>query len=122
MPVVSMMTLELELAGVASLLQLPEDADQVRRARCSNTQRCSISIDLLTGFVRRISLSTPASPNSFFDHGDAWPCCSLRRGCWSVVLAASQEAGEYVTGTSFPVPPIRSPGTLSAPAKPVRRR
>src|SRR6266853_1898980 len=51
--------------------------------------------------LRRISLSTPASPNSFSITAMRWPCCSLRIRLTSVVLPLPKKPVSMVTGTMF---------------------
>src|SRR6266851_5769908 len=88
MPVVSMIT--------RSNLSLPESPRSVQ-----HTQPLFISMICSPASLRRISLSTPASPNSFSITAMRWPCCSLRIRLTSVVLPLPKKPVSMVTGTMF---------------------
>src|SRR2546423_14320230 len=101
MPVVSMIT--------RSNLSLPESRRSFNSPRMrigsprtvQQTQPLFISMICSPVSLRRISLSTPASPNSFSITARRWPCCSLRIRLTSVVLPLPKKPVSMVTGTMF---------------------
>src|SRR5882762_11501566 len=101
MPVVSMMT--------RSNSSLPESRRSFNSPRMrirsprtvQHTQPLFISMICSPASLRRISLSTPASPNSFSITAMRWPCCSLRTRLMSVVLPLPKKPVSMVAGTMF---------------------
>src|SRR5205814_10171093 len=92
--------LEFELARIAPLPELP--SIRMRSPRTvQQTQPLFISMICSPASLRRISLSTPASPNSFSITAMRWPCCSLRIRLTSVVLPLPKKPVSMVTGTMF---------------------
>src|SRR5258708_2142451 len=101
MPVVSMIT--------RSNLSLPESRRSLSSPRMrmrsprtvQHTQPLFVSMICPPASLRRISLSTPASPTSFSITAMRWPCCSLRTRLMSVVLPLPKKPVSMVTGTMF---------------------
>src|SRR6266705_3176942 len=101
MPVVSMITRS-NLSLPESRLSLSSPRMRMRSPRTvQHTQPLFISMICSPASLRRISLSTPASPNSFSITAMRWPCCSLRIRLTSVVLPLPKKPVSMVTGTMF---------------------
>src|SRR5712692_108231 len=100
-PVVSMMTRS-NLSLPESRRSLSSPRTRMRSPRTvQHTQPLFISMICSPVSFSRMSLSTPASPNSFSITAMRWPCRSLRTRLMSVVLPLPRKPVSMVTGTMF---------------------